>query len=111
VTEIEEDKYSKKNTKIWSKGHRELPSKVNLFLDYAEKFFYPLINQNIFKLYSEDPILLSKLIDTLSIFVYCCGTNNISQKISFSLIEFVWSMRYIQNNKIVMSESEKYFLN
>jgi hypothetical protein len=107
--EINEEKYNKNNTKIWSKNKKDLISKENLFLKYAEKFFYPFLNRNIFKLYSEDVNLLSQLIDTLSIFVNSCGTNLISQKLSFSLIEFVWSLRFLKNyNNINNNEDDNF---
>lgn len=53
-----------------------------------------------------DSILLSKLIETLGTFVYCCGNDYRGQKIAKELLELLWVLSQLRDNVKIKSEEK-----
>ena len=93
------------NTRRWGsnlkkKAKVERPT-ANNFLIHANRFYYMLLRtksqvaENIHVMFGEDGLLLSKLIHTLGVFLYCCGSNPtpiVGQRLGKDTIEFLWTM-------------------
>lgn len=44
--------------------------------------------------YGEDSFVLAKLVETIGMFVYCCGTDQKAQRLASEVFTFVWSFRF-----------------
>ena len=76
----------------------EEEAKPNLFLKYAPLFFYPFIREDYthyHRLLNEDAYLVSRLIRTCGIFVYCCGEDmTVGYDMARTLLNFAWMVRF-----------------
>jgi telomere length regulation protein len=52
------------------------------------------IRSNSFILFGEDTFILSRLIHTAGVLVYCCGTDAISHQLARDVLDFTWTVRY-----------------
>lgn len=53
-----------------------------------------------------DSLLLSKMIETLGTFVYCCGSDYRGQKISKELLDLLWVLSQLRDNVKIKNEEK-----
>ena len=93
------------NTRRWgsslNKKKTEKVAKANYFLLHAYRFYYMLLrtknqmSNTIHIMFGEDSLVLSKIIHTIGIFIYCCGSNPaplVGQELARNTIEFCWTL-------------------
>lgn len=82
-------------TRIWGTMNRkESKALKNNFLPYSKDMFYQIVRnyddpENAFRLFGEDSLLLSKLLQTLGIIIYCCGDTSEGSELSITSLNFV----------------------
>ncbi|KAL9646464.1 hypothetical protein ABK040_006461 [Willaertia magna] len=97
------------NTRRWGSSLNKKQAKKtnqNYFLLHANRFYYLLlrtkrqVSETIHILFSEDSLLLSKLLHTIGIFIYCCGSNPtplVALDLIKNSIEFIWGLILYSN--------------
>lgn len=61
-----------------------------------------LCSENAFILFGEDTYVLSRLIHTIGVLVYCCGTDSISHQLAKDVLDFIWTVQcqyHLKNKK------------
>nr|CAG4708615.1 unnamed protein product [Naegleria fowleri] len=94
------------NTKRWGSAlnpskRKQTETRPNYFLLHANRFYYMLlrtksrVSETIHVMFGEDNLVLSKIIHTLGVFLFCCGTNPaplVSQQLGKNTLEFLWTL-------------------
>jgi len=113
------------NTRVWSSAlmGSSSPSStsINHFVQYVRFFYYPLMhdieNRTLpFSLLDspDDSVILGQLLDTIGLFVYCCGSTLEGQQISNSILQFIWLLKqyaidhHYANHDILISKSNSF---
>ncbi|KAG2378128.1 hypothetical protein C9374_008750 [Naegleria lovaniensis] len=94
------------NTKRWGSAlnpskRKQIETRPNYFLLHANRFYYMLlrtkskVSETIHIMFGEDNLVLSKIVHTLGVFLFCCGTNPaplVAQQLGKNTLEFLWTL-------------------